>query len=38
MEALVAIVVAIVLLVLIDVAADRWGAESRPGFLDDRQV
>jgi hypothetical protein len=35
MEALVAIVIAIGLLIVVDVAADRWGAESRPGFLDD---
>lgn len=37
MEALIAIVAAIALLVIVDVAADRWGAESRPGFLDERQ-
>jgi hypothetical protein len=35
MEALVATIVALALLVGIDVAAVRFGADSRPGFMDE---
>jgi hypothetical protein len=35
MEALIAIFVALVALIGIDLAAVAWGADSRPGMLDD---
>ncbi len=35
MEALLAIAAATIVLAILAVAADRWGAESRPGFLED---
>ena len=37
MEAFLALVVAIVALIGLDLAAVRWGADSRPGMLDDHQ-
>ena len=35
MEAFVAIVVALVALIGLDLAAIQWGADSRPGMTDD---
>ena len=37
MEAFAAIIVAIVALVGLDLAAVGWGADSRPGMVDDHQ-
>jgi hypothetical protein len=37
MEALLALVVAIIALIGLDLAAVRWGADSRPGMVDDHQ-
>jgi hypothetical protein len=35
MEAIFALIVAIVALLGLDIAAMRWGADSRPGMADD---
>ena len=37
MEALLALVVAIIALIGLDLAAVLWGADSRPGMVDDHQ-
>lgn len=37
MDALLALVVAVVALVGLDLAAVRWGTDSRPGMGDDHQ-
>ena len=37
MEAFLALVVAIIALIGLDLAAVRWGADSRPGMADDHQ-
>lgn len=37
MDALLALVVAVVALVGLDLAAVRWGTDSRPGMVDDHQ-
>jgi hypothetical protein len=37
MEAFLALVVAIIALIGLDLAAVRWGADSRPGMVDDHQ-
>ncbi len=37
MEAFLALVIAGIALVGFDVAAIRWGADSRPGMVDDHQ-
>jgi hypothetical protein len=37
MDVFVAVVVAIVALIGLDIAATQWGADSRPGMLDDHQ-
>jgi hypothetical protein len=37
MDALVAIVAALVALVGLDLAAIQWGADSRPGMVDDHR-
>lgn len=37
MEALLALVVAAIALVGLDLAAMRWGSDSRPGMVDDHQ-
>jgi hypothetical protein len=37
MEALFALVIAVTALIGLDVAAMRWGTDSRPGMVDDHQ-
>jgi hypothetical protein len=37
MEAFTAIIVALVALIGLDLAATGWGADSRPGMVDDHQ-
>jgi hypothetical protein len=37
MEAFFALIVALIALVGIDLAAASWGADSRPGMVDDHQ-
>ncbi len=37
MEAFIALVITIAGLVSLDLAADRWGADSRPGMADDHR-
>ena len=37
MEAIIAIVVALVALVGLDLAATGWGIDTRPGMVDDHQ-
>lgn len=37
MDALLALVVAVVSLIGLDLAAVRWGTDSRPGMVDDHQ-
>jgi hypothetical protein len=37
MEAIFALVVAVITLVGFDLAAVQWGADSRPGMVDDHQ-
>ena len=37
MEALVALVAALVALIGLDLAATLWGADSRPGMVDDHR-
>jgi hypothetical protein len=37
MEAFLALIVAIVAIIGLDVAAAGWGADSRPGMVDDHQ-
>ncbi len=37
MEAFIALIVAIVAIIGLDLAAAGWGADSRPGMVDDHQ-
>jgi hypothetical protein len=37
MEAFLALVVAVIALIGLDLAAVRWGVDSRPGVVDDHQ-
>jgi hypothetical protein len=37
MEALVALVIAVISVIGLDFAAVQWGADSRPGMTDDHQ-
>ena len=37
MDAVFAIIAAVVALIGLDIAASKWGTDSRPGMLDDHQ-